>query len=34
MNLPSAYQAEVESRRTIIIAVAGDILWLACQVEV
>lgn len=34
MNLPSAYQAEVESRRTIIIAVAGHILWLACQVEV
>lgn len=33
MDLPSTYQAEVESTRTIIIAVAGNILWLACQVE-
>jgi len=33
MNLLSAYQAEVESTRTIIIDVAGNILWLPCWVE-
>lgn len=31
MNLLSVYQAGVENTRTMIIAVAGNILWLACQ---
>lgn len=33
MNLLSVYQAEMENTRTIIIAVAANTLWLACQVE-
>lgn len=33
LNLLSANQAEVESTATIILTVAGNILWLACRVE-